>query len=143
MAIDFSSHHDSPDRRGRTLSSKTKKRISELIGKCEYCTREYPPDLLEVYQINLLPNPPYRSDDNPANSLIVLCSEHHAQVKAGTISKHALKPKISHRSDKFKLRIRAAIEKYEKPRSVTTGTIYRDPRKFDVYLKDKDAKRSR
>lgn len=141
MAAPDPSQNDPADRRRRSISSKTRKKIAEIVGKCEFCNRDFPKDELEVYQLANLPKPPYRPDENPANSLIVLCREHHAKVKAGAISKFALKPVISHRSDKCKKQIRAALVRYEKPRPGTTGSMVRDPRMFSVFLQDKDGKR--
>jgi hypothetical protein len=141
MAVDFKPDPDNPLRTRPALSTRTKKKIKEMIGRCEYCNAEKTPAELEVHQFGALAKPSNRPDENPSNGFIVLCKNHYAQVCEGTISKFSLKSKISERTDKKKIELRSALQKCDRTYTGSNVTKVRDPRRFDVFLKDKDGRR--
>ena len=87
MTSDFASDRSIPKRSRIALSTKTKKQVRELVGKCEYCDRVCPPDELEVFLLGMLSRSPHRPDDNPAQLLVVLCTEHYHEAEEGIILK--------------------------------------------------------
>jgi len=141
MPVNSGSNPDTPQRTRTSLSTRTKRRIRELVGRCEYCDALHHPDKLEVHQLSALPKPPYRPDENPQNRIIVLCKEHHTQVCEGKISKFSLKEKIAKRSGKHRKELRSALQKCDRTYAGTNVTKIRDPRQFDIFLQDKNGRR--
>jgi hypothetical protein len=124
-----------------TLTLKTKSRIKELVGTCEYCDIEISPDQLEIYLFSPIARPEYRKENDPINTLIVLCNEHYAQVMEGEISKTSLKSKMAGRSDKKKKELRSALRKNERTYGRSGVVRIRDPTRFSVSLPDHSGNR--
>ncbi len=137
MAADFEPGKKNPPKPRAALTSKTKNRIRELIGKCEYCDRETSPDQLNVYQLSPLAQPDYRKETSPVNAVIVLCEVHYNQVLGGQISKSTLKARIAQRSDKKKKELRSVLQKQERTSLEFDITKSRDPSLFTVFPPDK------
>jgi len=123
------------------LTLKTKRRIKELVGTCEYCDIKIPPDQLEIYLLSPIALPEYRKENDPISTIIVLCNEHYAQVMDGEISKTSLKSKITGRSDKKKKELRSALRKNERTYGRSGAVRIRDPSRFSVSLPDHSDKR--
>ncbi|MEN6395186.1 MAG: hypothetical protein ABFC78_01735 [Methanoregula sp.] len=143
MAVDFESKNQSPARSRIVLSSKTKNRIKEIIGKCEYCDANDCPGSLEVHQLGMLSRSPYRPDENPANIVIVLCEEHYLQACDGVIPKSTLKSKIAKRSEKIKRALRSLLEKHDRTYEGSNVKAVHDPDRFGIgaFLRGKQDKR--
>jgi len=133
MAIDFESKRQTARRNCTSLSSKSKNRIKETVGKCEFCDTTYPSDSLEVYMPGMPSRPPQRPDENPANGFIVLCKEHYLQVCEGEILKSTLKSKIAKRPEKIKRALRSLLEeKHDRTYEGSNITKTHDPIWFSV-----------
>lgn len=105
------------------LTSGMKKSIKELIGKCEYCNKLKPTNLLEVHHISEVASANGNSDRNTPGNLIVLCRDHHKLAHDGEITKTSLKSKVSKRSDKRKTELREILRGRQK----TTDLPESDP----------------
>jgi hypothetical protein len=132
MAPDFEPGKKNSPKPRAALSSKTKNRIRELVGTCEYCGRETSPDQLNVYQLSPLAQPEYRKEASPANAVIVLCELHYNQVLEGQISKSSLKARITKRSDKKKKELRSVLQKRDRTYEGAGAAKIRDPSRFNV-----------
>jgi hypothetical protein len=141
MAPDFEPGKKNHPKPRAALTSKTKNRIRELVGKCEYCDRETSPDQLNVYQLSPLAQPEYRKEASPANAVIVLCELHYNQVMGGQISKSSLKARIAKRPDKMKKELRSVLQKQERPSPEFDISKSRDPVLFTVFPPDKPGRR--
>ena len=141
MAADVEPGKNNQPKTRTALTLKTKNRIKELVGKCEYCDVTKSPAQLEVYQLSPIARPEHRKEDSPQNTLIVLCKEHHIQVSDGKISKFSLKSKIAKRSDKKKKELRSVLMKQERTYEGSGVTRVRDPRSFNVFLQEKSDRR--
>jgi len=141
MAPDFEPGKKNPPKPRAALTSKTKDRIRELIGKCEYCDRETSPDLLNVYQLSPIAQPEYRKETSPVNAVIVLCEVHYNQVLGGQISKSSLKARIAKRPDKKKKELRSVLQKQERPSLEFDISKSRDPALFTVFPPDQNGRR--
>lgn len=130
-----------PERSRIILSTRTKKAIKEVIGACEFCGAQCPPEDLEVYQIGMLST--IRPDENPAHAVIVLCREHHARAKEGAIRKTSLKSKAEKRSDKKKKAMRALLQKIDRTYNGSNVDRYQNPAIFGVggFMKGKNGSR--
>lgn len=137
MAIDLAPKKNNPPGIRASLTSQTKKKIKELSGRCEYCNSPLSPERLEIFQFPVLARPPYRTEEKPENSIIVLCTCHYRQVRERKISKLSLKSTIAKRSDTFKKALRSALLKRDRTYEGVDITKSNDPRRFDVFLKDK------
>jgi hypothetical protein len=126
-----------PPRPRAALTVKTKNRIRELVGKCEYCDHETSPDQLNIYQLSPLAQPEYRKESAPANAVIVRCEVHYNQVLGGQILKSSLKAKIAQRPDKKKKELRSVLQKQERTSLEFDITKSRDPALFTVFPPDK------
>ncbi|WP_424732502.1 hypothetical protein [Methanoregula sp.] len=120
---------------------KTKNRIRELVGKCEYCDHETSPNQLNVYQLSPLAQPEYRKETSPVNTVIVLCEVHYNQVLGGQISKSSLKARIAKRPDRMKKELRSVLQKQERTSLEFDITKSRDPVLFTVFPPDKNGRR--
>ena len=141
MAADFEPGKKNPPKTRAALTSKTKNRIRELVGKCEYCDRETSPDLLNVYQLSPLAQPDDRKETSPVNAVIVLCEVHYNQVMGGQITKSSLKARIAKRSDKKKKELRSVLQKQERTSLEFDITKSRDPSLFTVFPPDRNGRR--
>ncbi len=65
MVTDFKTGNNKSPKARTALTTETKKKIRELVGKCEYCDRETSPDLLNVYPLSPLAQPEYPEGDFP------------------------------------------------------------------------------
>ena len=137
MAPDFEPGKKNPPQPRAALTSKTKNRIRELVGKCEYCDRETSPDQLDVYQLSPLAQPEYRKETSPVNEVIVLCEVHYNQVMGGQIPKSSLKAGIAKRSDKKKKELRSVLQKQDRTYEGAGAAKIRDPSRFKVFMPDK------
>src|SRR5208283_325677 len=132
MTSDFASDRSIPKRSRIALSTKTKKQVRELVGKCEYCDRVSPPDALEVFLLGMLSHSPHRPDDNPAQLLVVLCTEHYHEAEEGIILKPALRSKIAKRPDKLKKSLRSLLQKHDRTYEGENVRETHDPNRFTV-----------
>jgi hypothetical protein len=144
MTVDFKSSLNTPPRSRVSLSSKTKKQIKELVGKCEHCGIESPADSLEIHQIGMQTHNPQRPDDDPTKILIILCEEHAIQAREGKILKTSLRSKIAKRSDKLKKALRALLQKSDRTYEGTNVKETHDPKWFSVgaFLSENKERRS-
>jgi hypothetical protein len=141
MAAGFEPGKKNPPKTRAALTSKTKNRIRELVGKCEYCDHETSPDLLNVYQLSPIAQPEYRKETSPVNTVIVLCEVHYNQVLGGQISKSSLKARIAKRPDRMKKELRSVLQKQERTSLEFDITKSRDPVLFTVFPPDKNGRR--
>jgi hypothetical protein len=141
MAADFEPGKKNPPKPRAALTLKTKSRIRELVGKCEYCDRASSPGLLRVYQLCPLVQPEYRKETSPVNAVIVLCEVHYNQVLGGQIPKSSLKAKIAQRPDKRKKELRSVLQKQERTSPEFDITKSRDPSLFTVFPPDQNGRR--
>jgi hypothetical protein len=137
MAAGFEPGKKNPPKTRAALTSKTKSRIRELVGKCEYCDHETSPDLLNVYQLSPIAQPEYRKETSPANTVIVLCEVHYKQATEGLIPKSSLKAKIVKRPDKMKKELRSVLQKQERTSHEFDTTKSRDRVLFTIVPPDK------
>ncbi|HVP96408.1 hypothetical protein [Methanoregula sp.] len=114
------------------LTSKTKKQVREMVGKCEYCDRPCPPDALEVFQLGMLSRFPNRPEENPGQLLVVLCQEHFTEATAGTLLKTTLRSKIAKRPDKLKKSLRSLLQKHDRTYEGSNVRETHDPNRFTV-----------
>lgn len=105
---------DHSERTRKALTGSMKDKIKELVGKCEYCNKKKPTNLLEVHHISEVATANGNIDKNTPGNLIVLCRDHHKLAHDGEIPKTTLKSKISKRSDKRKSDFRAILRGREK-----------------------------
>ena len=105
---------DHSERTRIALTGSMKDKIKELVGKCEYCNKKKPTNLLEVHHISEVATGNGNIDKNTPGNLIVLCRDHHKLAHDGEITKTTLKSKISKRSDKRKSDFRAILRGREK-----------------------------
>ena len=129
---------DSTPRRSRIiLSSKTKKQVCDLVGKCEYCS-SITPDL-EVFVLGLLSRIPHRAEENPAQHLVVLCPAHFQDATRGRILKTHLRSKVAKRSDKLKKALRSFLQKHDRTYEGFHVREAHDPNRFTVgaFMKEK------
>ncbi|HNX18464.1 MAG TPA: hypothetical protein PKM50_09100 [Methanoregula sp.] len=144
MAVDFEPNTPSAQRSRIVLSTKTKNRIKEIVGKCEYCDAEKSPESLEIHILGMLSRSPHRPNDYPANVIIVLCKEHHHQVSTGKITKSTLKSRISKRPDKVKRALRTLLEKHDRTYEGETVNVAHNPDWFGAAeMLEREAKRRR
>jgi hypothetical protein len=141
MPADFEPGKKNPPKTRAALTSKTKNRIRELIGRCEYCDNKMSPELLNVYQLSPIAQPEYRKETSPVNAVIVLCEAHYNQVLGGQISKSSLKARIAKRPDKKKKELRSVLQKQERPSLDFDITKSRDPALFTVFPPDRNGRR--
>jgi len=114
------------------LSSKTKRQVREMVGRCEYCDCTCSPDLLEVFQIAMLSRFPNRPEENPGQVLVVLCREHFDEAVAGNIPKATLRSKIAKRPDKLKKALRSLLQKHDRTYEGSNVRETHDPNRFTV-----------
>jgi len=141
MATDSEPGKNNPPKTHAVLTSKTKGRLKEVAGKCEYCDCKKSPDQLEVFQLSPMARPEYRKENDPVSTIIVLCKDHHAQVLKGELSKSSLKSKIAGRSDKKKKELRSVLQKQDRTCGSSGITRIRDPARFNVFPKDPSDRR--
>jgi len=141
MVTEFKTGNNQSPKARTALTTGTKKKIRELVGKCEYCDRETSPDLLDVYQLSPLAQPEYRKETSPVNTVIVLCELHYKQVTEGLIPKSSLKARIAKRSDKKKKELRSVLQKQERTSLEFDITKSRDPSLFTVFPPDRNGRR--
>jgi hypothetical protein len=132
MANEFTSDLNAPKRNRIALSSKTKKQVRELVGKCEYCDLGCPPESLEVFQIGMLSHFPNRPEENPAHVLVVLCQEHFHEATEGKILKTTLRSKIAKRPDRLKKSLRSLLQKHDRTYEGANVRETHDPDRFTV-----------
>ncbi|MFZ0004777.1 MAG: hypothetical protein WCC86_01570 [Methanoregula sp.] len=144
MTVDFKSSLNTPPRSRIALSSKTKKQIKELVGKCEHCETVNDPESLEIHQIGMLSHNPQRLDEDPMKILIVLCEEHALQAREGKILKSSLRSMTAKRSDKLKKALRALLQKADRTYEGSNVTKTHDPNRFSVgaFLSEKKDRHS-
>lgn len=135
MAADSKPEKNNPPKTHASLTSKTKGRLKEVAGKCEYCDSKKSPDQLEVYQLSPMARPEYRKENDPVSTIIVLCKDHLAEVLKGELSKSSLKSKIAGRSDKKKKELRSILQKQDRTYGGSGITRIRDPARFNVFPK--------
>ena len=141
MATDSEPGKNNPPKTHAVLTSKTKGRLKEVAGKCEYCDCKKSPDQLEVYQLSPIARPEYRKENDPVSSVIVLCKDHLAQVLKGDLSKSSIKSKIAGRSDKKKKELRSVLQKQDRTCGGAGITRIRDPARFNVFPKGQSENR--
>jgi hypothetical protein len=141
MASDLEPGKKNSQKPRAALTVKTKNRIRELVGKCEYCDHEISPNQLNVYQLSPLAQPEYRKETSPVNTVIVLCEVHYNQVLGGQISKSSLKARIAKRPDRMKKELRSVLQKQERTSLEFDITKSRDPVLFTVFPPDKNGRR--
>lgn len=132
MTVDLNPDTPSAQRSRIVLSAKTKNRIIEIVGKCEYCDAKTAPGSLEVHTLGMLSRNPHRPAENPANVIIVLCKEHITQVSGGKITKATLKSRITKRPDKVKRALRALLEKHDRTYEGATVSVAHNPDRFGI-----------
>ena len=131
MTSDFASDRSIPKRSRIALSTKTKKQVRELVGKCEYCDRVCPPDELEVFLLGMLSRSPHRPDDNPAP----VCSSLHRALPRGRGGDHpetGVAIKIAKRPDKLKKSLRSLLQKHDRTYEGENVRETHDPNRFTV-----------
>jgi hypothetical protein len=130
MAEGSGSDGGAPRRSRIALSSKTKKQVRDLVGKCEYCGCTS--DELEVFLLGMLSSSLHRPEENPAHLLIVLCPEHFQEATKGNLLKPALRSKIAKRPDKLKKALRSLLQKHDRTYEGTKVRETHDPNRFTV-----------
>ena len=124
-------------RRSRiALSSKTKKQVRDMVGKCEYCGCMS--DELEVFLLGMLSRSVHRPEENPAHLIVVLCKEHFHEATQGKLLKTTLRSKIAKRPDKLKKSLRSLLQKHDRTYEGINVRETHDPNRFTVgaFLKE-------
>jgi hypothetical protein len=144
VTVDFKSSLNTPPRSRIALSSKTKKQIKDLVGKCEHCEIVNDSDSLEIYQIGMLSHNPQRLDEDPTKILIVLCEEHALQAREGKILKSSLRTMTAKRSDKLKKALRALLQKSDRTYEGSNVKKTHNPNRLSVgaFLSEKKDRHS-
>jgi len=137
MAEGSGSDGGAPRRSRIALSSKTKKQVRDMVGKCEYCG--CPHDDLEVFVMGMLSRSMHRPEENPAHLIVVLCKEHFHEATKGKILKTHLRSKVAKRSDKLKKALRSLLQKHDRTYEGANIRESHDPNRFTVgaFLKEK------
>jgi len=132
MTHDFKSDIQGLPRSRIVLSSKTRKQIREMVGKCEFCGKVESPDTLEIFLTGMLSRQAQRPEENPAKILVVLCQEHYMQANEGKILKSTLRSKVSKRPDKLKKSLRALLQAHDRTYEGTNVKEIHDPKRLSV-----------